>query len=155
MSIKLCECGCGQPTKLAPQGNTRRGWVSGQPMRFLTGHTSRRSHTLEERFWNKIDKNGPIHPVLGTRCWLWTGAHQTFGHGVIRLKDTKKNKLVHRLSYEIHYGSIPEGLNILHRCDNPPCCNPEHLFAGTQKDNIQDAIKKGRPGYLDWKRKTK
>lgn len=78
-------------------------------------------------------------------CWLWNGARSSMGYGV----TTKNNKytLAHRLSYEKEYGEIPEGLFILHICDNPPCINPKHLKVGTAKENTQDALKKGRMAY--------
>ncbi len=76
-------------------------------------------------------------------CWLWIGGDTGNGYGRIRRKGGKKI-LAHRLSWELHNGPIPDGLCVLHKCDTPPCVNPDHLFLGTQKDNIQDAFKKGR-----------
>ncbi len=78
-----------------------------------------------------------------TDCWIWTGSstkHQ--GYGVI--KDKCKTKLAHRVSWELHNGPIPDGLNACHHCDTPACVNSDHLFLGTQKDNMHDAVKKGR-----------
>jgi hypothetical protein len=97
----------------------------------------------EERFWNKVDKDGLVHPVLGTSCWNWTGFRMPFGHGQFNIG---KHKLVltHRFSWELHYGSIPNGMNVCHHCDNPSCVRPDHLFVGTQIDNMRDANSKGR-----------
>jgi len=75
-------------------------------------------------------------------CWEFTGARKHNGHGYFW--DGSKLILAHRYSYEQHFGPIPEGLCILHKCDNPPCVNPEHLFVGTKSDNIKDRDKKGR-----------
>lgn len=75
-------------------------------------------------------------------CWIWTGHIQNSGYGMITIN--KKNFLAHRLSYEAFIGKIPKGINVCHKCDVKLCCNPEHLFLGTQKENIADCIKKGR-----------
>jgi hypothetical protein len=91
---------------------------------------------LEERFWEKVQK--------GEGCWAWTGA-TVYGYGRIGAGGTYGPALMaHRVSWELHNGPIPEGMNVLHRCDNPPCTNPEHLFLGTHADNVADKVAKGR-----------
>ena len=75
-------------------------------------------------------------------CWEWQRSRHRQGYGSIR--DKGKYILAHRLSWMVIKGNIPSGLNVCHACDNPPCCNPEHLFLGSQKDNVTDAIVKGR-----------
>lgn len=79
-------------------------------------------------------------------CWIWMPSLQTQGYGRIAFnqKNDKRKMLAHRTSYQIFKGNIPAGANVLHRCDMPSCVNPDHLFTGTQKDNMQDMIKKGR-----------
>src|ERR1700730_16330475 len=84
--------------------------------------------TLEERFWNGVKKT--------ENCWEWTKAKTLAGYGLIGYG--KKLLYAHRLSYEIHIGSIPEKMFVLHRCDNPSCVNPKHLWIGTNHDNVKD-----------------
>ena len=79
-------------------------------------------------------------------CWEWNGAKIINGlpYGLFRKIRKKPMKLAHRCSYEFYIGRIEVGLCVLHRCDNPGCVNPEHLFLGTQEENIKDMIDKGR-----------
>ena len=92
--------------------------------------------TVEER----LRKNYRIDP--NTECWIWTGYIGGQGYG--RLTNEKKPLSTHRLAYETWVGEIPEGLCVLHKCDVRSCINPDHLFLGTQKDNVQDCMEKGR-----------
>ena len=75
-------------------------------------------------------------------CWNWKKSRAPWGYGLIG--ENKHCIRAHRKSYELWKGPIPKGLFVCHRCDNPPCCNPEHLFLGTDLDNKRDAIRKGR-----------
>ena len=95
-----------------------------------------RTKPLAERFWKKVKKTKD--------CWLWTGATTSWGYGTIGRGKTGTNAPAHRVSWELHHGPIPDGLCILHHCDNPSCVRPDHLFLGTLKDNTQDMLKKGR-----------
>jgi len=90
---------------------------------------------VEDRFWSKVQKT--------ENCWLWMGARTKLGYGQRGGRKTGR-RYTHRLSWEMRFGPIPEGLCVLHHCDNPPCVNPDHLFLGTKKDNTQDMIAKGR-----------
>lgn len=90
------------------------------------------------------------YEVVDSGCWRWKGATTGNGYGVIVLNRkvaTKhglgRNYQTHRASYELHHGTIPEGMVVRHKCDNKLCMNPEHLEVGTQRDNIQDAIDRG------------
>ena len=92
--------------------------------------------TVLERFMEKVSKqdNG---------CWLWTASKLKSGYGMFGM-DSNRPTLAHRASWIVFCGDIPEGMNVCHKCDNPSCVNPEHLFLGTQYDNLHDMINKGR-----------
>ena len=99
---------------------------------------SRPPGNVRERFESKV--------VRADGCWRWLSTTQWFGYGVMKIAG--KLRTAHRVSYEMFVGPIPTGMCVLHRCDNPPCCNPEHLFIGTFKDNTQDMFAKGRQAML-------
>lgn len=93
---------------------------------------------LEQRFWLKVDIRGP------DECWEWQGACAR-GYGrVIATAPSRRLLYAHRVAWELAYGPIPEGMLVCHHCDNKGCCNPSHLFVGTQSDNMRDAFTKGR-----------
>ena len=106
-----------------------------------------RGKSTETRFLEKINKLGPIQPHtphLGN-CWQWMGFVDKGGYGCIR--DGKKIKKAHRISWITFNGQIPSGLDVCHKCDHRSCVNPNHLFLGTDKDNARDMINKGRRVY--------
>lgn len=85
-------------------------------------------------FWDRVEKTAT--------CWLWKGQRRGRGYGVIAVHHRKR--YAHRMAWELTHGPIPEGLQIMHICDNPPCVNPAHLQLGSPKDNSVDAMNKGR-----------
>lgn len=101
-----------------------------------------RPRSTEADFWSKVDRNGPVHPTLGTACWVWTKGKTAFGYGQFMI--ARRATAAHRLAWELTHGAVPPARCVLHRCDNPPCCNPDHLFLGTRADNNADMVAKGR-----------
>jgi len=151
--LGLCQCGCGQTTTIAPQTRTDRGWIRGQPMRFIVGHRARLPRgPLSARFWPKVDRRG-----CPDACWLWTAATNNRGYGIIRMDGcggvAGRLVLAHRLSWELaHPGEPipPETPWVLHNCpggDNPRCVNPAHLWLGGPPENTADMVAKGRHRY--------
>lgn len=93
---------------------------------------------VAERFWRRV---GEADPITGCREWQgWKVGPMKYGGILIDYKTVR----THRLAWELTNGPIPEGMLVLHHCDNPPCCEPEHLWLGTQADNMRDASEKGR-----------
>lgn len=91
-----------------------------------------------EKFWARVSCGDP------EKCWPWTGANDgRKGYGRFKIQSDW-GVGTHRVAYALAYGLIPRGLDVLHRCDNPPCCNPAHLFIGSHKDNMADMALKGR-----------
>jgi HNH endonuclease len=90
---------------------------------------------IEEKFYKNVRKNE-------NGCWDWIGNTSAYNRG--RMTIGGRKMYAYHISYELHIGPIPTGMQINHTCDNPNCVNPEHLYAGTQSDNTRDAIRRGR-----------
>lgn len=122
-STRLCACGCGQ-----------------HPMRwdaqYVAGH--RPPKPLAERLWARVQK-------LPNGCWEWQGYRGPVGYGQIGLGSRDEGiTSTHRAAWIVTNGEIPDGSVVRHKCDNPPCCNPEHLELGTHRDNTEDKVSRGR-----------
>lgn len=90
-----------------------------------------------KRFWSKVDR------ISDEACWPWRGSTvPPWGYGKLTIRG--HGQRAHRVSYELAYGPIPKGLFVCHKCDNPGCVNPKHLFLGTHSDNMRDCVRKGR-----------
>lgn len=98
-----------------------------------------KNDTREDRFWRKVFKDEDNH------CWPWEGQKQN-GYGRLEVVRAghRTNAYAHRISWQLHYGTIPRGMHVLHRCDNPACVNPAHLFLGDQRANNADKVAKKR-----------
>lgn len=90
-----------------------------------------------------MNKRGPVHPILKTRCWEWKGGSgHHFGYGAFSING--RTEAAHRVIFRNVVAPIPKGMCVLHKCDNPKCVRPEHLFLGTKADNNVDRDSKGR-----------
>lgn len=99
------------------------------------------------RFWSKVDQSGGPDA-----CWPWTGfrAYNGYGRFLVCVARRKMARTpAHRVSYRLSIGPIADGLRVCHHCDNPPCCNPSHLWVGTDADNMADKVSKGRTARDD------
>jgi hypothetical protein len=92
--------------------------------------------SLEERFWGRVQK------ADGDACWTWAGSHTGTGYGKLRAHG--RIELAHRVAWELTKGASAGDLCVCHRCDNPGCVRPDHMFLGTHADNMKDAVAKGR-----------
>lgn len=89
-----------------------------------------------DRFWSKVNQGG--------ECWEWTAARDALGYGFFRMEPARPMWRAHRAAWELTNGAIPDGMIVCHRCDNPPCVRPDHLFLGSEQDNVDDRVAKDR-----------
>lgn len=139
--VKKCDnCGCDFSEA---RGDSNKQWESRAFCSMKCNNSSKaRVTSIFERLNRFQIKGGKSDD----ECWSWSGAKDGAGYGIIsnRKGSGLSPEKAHRVSYEKHFGAISEGLNICHSCDNPECTNPNHLFAGSQKDNMIDCSRKGR-----------
>lgn len=131
----VCKCTCGR-TSTATISGLALGKIKSCGCAILERPQNTRftDEQVRKAFFDKVNKtNG---------CWLWTASRNGDGYGMMVFRG--RGRGAHRVSWVLHYGEIPDGLRVLHKCDNPPCVNPEHLFLGTQLDNVRDCMAKNR-----------
>jgi hypothetical protein len=132
------KCGISKPHTC--YGKSRSGHGSGVKRTCKTCEGGPRV-SAEVRFWRNVDKR------CAEECWPWMGPTDVDGYGIFKVD--RRRKRAHRVAFEMHTGSIDASLLVCHRCDNPCCCNPIHLFQGTNADNVRDRHAKGRDAKGD------
>lgn len=135
VSYGYCHCGCGGKTKICTKTDPKKNWVKGEPLKYIYPHG--RQTDLATRFWSKVDCSG--------ECWIYTGPRRGgFGHGAFTIGD--KTCAAHRIAWQLIKGPIPAGKQLNHKCNNPPCCriHPDHVYAGTHQENMDDKVRSGR-----------
>ena len=164
--MNTCKCGCGEDAGVYAQTDCRRGDIKGMPRKFIRGHnvrgrdvsehtrellsrhhnplSIRPSKSLEESFWEKVNKDGPVPthcPELGS-CYLWTAGKHPLGYGLLWDSEIAALRRATHVSFFLCTGEWPV-LHMLHKCDNPKCVRFSHLEEGTRSKNMQDAVKRG------------
>jgi hypothetical protein len=133
MKPNCSQPGCTEPThcKGLCKRHYQQQWRTGKPEIVRPNPHG----TLEGRFWRYVTKGEP------GACWRWTGFCDKDGYG--KLRDGEANRPAHVISWEVHFGPVPDGMFVLHSCNNPPCPNPSHLKLGNHQENMQDRIAAG------------
>lgn len=127
---------CGAPVRRVPSQLSRHGRSGAVYCSRECAKARFVQRALADRFWPKVDKSG--------ECWLWTGARDERGYGRIGTGGKHGTALAHRVAWELTAGALSSGAVVCHRCDVPACVRPDHLFLGSQQENLADMRNKGR-----------
>lgn len=133
-----CSSGVERPVHIGKVRGSRPCTPTIPPIKRRNLLLDARDPTNRERFWAKVLKGGP------DECWPWTGARNPHGYGKLKIKRTRMVITAPRFAFAVHFDVDPGEQCVLHRCDNRACCNPNHLFLGSQLDNLADMRAKGR-----------
>jgi hypothetical protein len=133
-----CHCRCGGLTTIAKKNDPHKGWIKGEPIRFIGGHNMRKE--LATTFWSQVDRT-----TTPDGCWLFTGDRTPEGYG--RIWVNGKTRLAHHIVLEFAGRVVPDGLQVNHLCDNPPCVRLDHLVFGTSQDDADDRVLSGRHAH--------
>lgn len=138
LNSKQCEC-CGSVFHKRAR-DSQEQWLKRAYCSMSCSNKSRPIKPPHIAFWENVEV------AEGNKCWIWRGSMEPTGYGKIGFGgvDSKREFKAHRVSYEMRYGPIKDGMVICHTCDNPSCVNPNHLFEGTHTDNMRDMGRKGR-----------
>lgn len=139
--VWACQCSCGRMT-LVQSNNLKAGTTKSCGCLAIENLQKAHSPTFIERFWSRVRTGLP------NECWPWEGYVFVKRGRYGGISEKSRYFRSHRIAWMLAYGCIPDGLHVLHKCDNPPCCNPLHLFLGTQKENMADMINKNRGWWL-------
>lgn len=141
MGVKYCsvkDCCNFQVAKTLCDKHWQRLRKNGSPD--LTTRNMGEGKSLQEKFWSKVAVTA--NP---DKCWFWKGSVNRSGYGhATGIIGEKKSRRAHRIAYFYYFGVDPADLAVCHKCDQPGCCNPHHLFLGTQQENLRDMTAKGR-----------
>lgn len=148
MICEACHREFEPPQRLSANQRAKRRFCSLKCAAKINPPPRQKPKPLEERFWAMVDKSaGP------EGCWPWKGAPDEYGYGLFHVRNLGRTPVkgdpshierAHRVALRLSGVAIPDGKKALHRCDNPPCCNPAHLYAGTSKQNAEDRERRGR-----------
>jgi hypothetical protein len=131
-----CQCGCGQMADIAVSNSARDKTIKGQPLKYANGHRSKRAN-LAYALWSHVAITADDN-----KCWEWLGTLDGSGYGQFSFNG--KMQRSHRVAWMYPNYVIPDGMVICHSCDNPACCNPKHLWLGTNQENMDDMVAKNR-----------
>lgn len=139
----FCQCGCGRRTAIAKYTSRRDGDIKGAPRDFVKGHNGRFSHWHQGRKLSDRERfDEYVYPDPNSGCFIWAGETNEKGYGSFLFKG--QHMKAHRVAWVLSGRTLPAGAALLHKCDQPHCVNPDHLWLGSVPENGRDMARKGR-----------